>query len=126
MFQGLEELLNLPSESMTKAVLEQRLQLWGAALPINTWETSDDTNGVGAGGYLYDADHAVGVCGDWLVQPSVAGAWTSGQQLADHFVASADKQNGKSFGLDGSFVRSESASKTGIGAFPSANKAIVG
>jgi hypothetical protein len=86
--------LNLPSESMGKAVLEQRLQLWGAALPINTWETSgDDKNGVSAGGYIYDADHAVGVCGDWLVQPSVAGAWTSGQQLADHFVASADQNN---------------------------------
>jgi predicted NAD/FAD-dependent oxidoreductase len=126
MMKALEELLNLPSESIPKAVLEQRLQLWGAALPINTWETSgDDKNGVGAGGYIYDADHAVGVCGDWLVQPSVAGAWTSGQQLADHFVASTDQNNAKSFGLEGSFVRSESASKTGIGAFPSAKKAIV-
>jgi predicted NAD/FAD-dependent oxidoreductase len=126
MFQALEELLNLPAESMGKAVLEQRLQLWGAALPINTWETSkNDNNGVGAGGYLYDADHAVGVCGDWLVQPSVAGAWTSGQQLADHFVASTDHKSAKSFGLEGSFVRSESASKSGIGAFPSAKKAIV-
>jgi predicted NAD/FAD-dependent oxidoreductase len=125
MLQALEELLNLPPESMGKAVLEQRLQLWGAALPINTWEASgDDKNCVGAGGYIYDTDHAVGVCGDWLVQPSVAGAWTSGQQLADHFVASTDQNNARSFGLEGSFVRSESASKTGIGAFPSAKKAI--
>jgi predicted NAD/FAD-dependent oxidoreductase len=126
LLHALEELLNLPSESVAKAVFEQRLQLWGAALPINTWETSDDNSSVGAGGYIYDADHAVGVCGDWLVQPSIAGAWTSGQQLADHLVASADKQNAKSFGLEGSFVRSESASKVGIGAFPSANEAIVG
>jgi predicted NAD/FAD-dependent oxidoreductase len=128
LLQALEELLNLPSESVRKAVLEQRLQLWGAALPINTWETSDDdSNGVGgAGGYIYDAEHSVGVCGDWLVQPSIAGAWTSGQRLADSFVASVDDKNAKSFGLEGAFVRSESASKVGIGAFPSANEAIVG
>jgi hypothetical protein len=121
--QALEELLNLQPESVQKSVLEQRLQLWGAGLPINTWETGD--NNGDAGGYIYDADHRVGVCGDWLVQPSIAGAWTSGQRLADYVVSSADQQTVRSFGLEGSFVRSESANKAGIGAFPSAPKATV-
>jgi predicted NAD/FAD-dependent oxidoreductase len=123
LLQALEELLNLQPESVQKSVLEQRLQLWGAGLPINTWETGD--NNGDAGGYIYDADHRVGVCGDWLVQPSIAGAWTSGQRLADYVVSSADQQTVRSFGLEGSFVRSESANKAGIGAFPSAPKATV-
>ena len=61
-------------------------------------------------GFVYDPDNNVGVCGDWLVEPSVAGAWASGKLLANHMLK---KQNVK-IGLDGKFERSESASKLGI------------
>jgi hypothetical protein len=96
-------------------VLDQRLQLWGAALPLNVW--SDDNNAGGddssaPSGFIYDPRHSVGVCGDWLLEASIAGAWTSGKLLADHMM----QQPGESVGLKGAFHRSESAAKAGIGA----------
>jgi hypothetical protein len=133
-------------------VLDRRLQLWGAALPLNVWSipadtntnTDDDKNEGGgstnknddatstpphskeqalpAAGFLYDAEHAVGACGDWLVQPSIAGAWSSGRMLAEHVLQQRSNPMtaaaAQSHGLettDGTFVRSESASKLGIG-----------
>ena len=33
-------------------------------------------------GRLWDADTAIGVCGDWTTAPTVGGAWASGKQLA--------------------------------------------
>jgi predicted NAD/FAD-dependent oxidoreductase len=96
--------------ALESSVLDQRLQLWGAALPLNQWET-------GAGqpaGFLYDAKHSVGVCGDWLVEASLAGAWTSGYLLAEHILSCATE----SYGLEGSFRRSESTARVGIGSLP--------
>ena len=91
-------------------ILDQRLQLWGAAVPLNVWE-----NGCG---YIYDDKYNVGVCGDWLVEPSIAGAWTSGKLLADRLLEDlSDEQKtskSSSTGLEGSFERSESAMKLGI------------
>ncbi len=42
---------------------------------------------VGAQICLWDADRQVGVCGDWLVQPRVEGAWQSGRAMADAILA---------------------------------------
>jgi predicted NAD/FAD-dependent oxidoreductase len=76
---------------LKECVLEQRLQLWGAALPINVWNGHqssssslvDPTKLSAPTGFLFDGDHQVGACGDWLVEPSIAGAWTSGNRLAN-------------------------------------------
>jgi predicted NAD/FAD-dependent oxidoreductase len=91
---------------LQSAVLDKRLQLWGAAVPVNVWDGP---------GFLYDAEHSVGCCGDWLVEPSIAGAWTSGRLLADYVLDSGSDKG--SAGIEGgSFRRSESAQKVGIGA----------
>lgn len=37
---------------------------------------------------LWDAQLAVGVCGDWCQPDGLAGAWRSAEQLADHLLAS--------------------------------------
>lgn len=40
-------------------------------------------------GFLWDHEHKIGVCGDWLVAPNVEGAWLSGQSLAAAMVDKA-------------------------------------
>ena len=100
LLEGVEELLDLSAGSIKP--VEKRLQLWGAAVPLNTWSNSQ--------GFIYDPTNNVGVCGDWLVEPSVAGAWTSGAKLANHMLTNAKEKTG----LDGKFERSESSSKLGI------------
>lgn len=120
--------------ALESSVLESRLQLWGAALPLNTWQSSSRTststgnsNTRQLDGFLYDAEHSVGVCGDWLLEPSIAGAWTSGRQLANHLMEGFQQQqqqqqgNGRhrrpaTVGLEGKFGQSQSASQLGIGA----------
>jgi hypothetical protein len=102
--------------------LESRLQLWGAALPINVWQPSDDGGGDGHQGFIYDAEHQVGVCGDWLVEPSIAGAWTSGRLLADHLLLmSSSSSPPTTTGLTGSFVKNAKAQQSGLAAFPAAD-----
>eukprot|EP00403_Amphidinium_massartii_P004377 CAMPEP_0178381418 /NCGR_PEP_ID=MMETSP0689_2-20121128/5972_1 /TAXON_ID=160604 /ORGANISM="Amphidinium massartii, Strain CS-259" /LENGTH=710 /DNA_ID=CAMNT_0020001599 /DNA_START=52 /DNA_END=2185 /DNA_ORIENTATION=+ len=49
------------------------LQLWGAALPLNVCSQM----------YIHDHEAGIGVCGDWLVAPSVEGALQSGLALAE-------------------------------------------
>jgi hypothetical protein len=85
--------------------LDKRLQLWGAAVPLNVWTSNDNDTG-----FIYDAEHNVGVCGDWLVEPSIAGAWTSGRLLAQHLLDNPST----TAGLEGQFEINESASKLGI------------
>lgn len=101
---NLERLLGLPSKLKP---LESRVQLWGAAVPINTWQNGK--------GFIYDAEHEVGVCGDWLVEPSIAGAWTSGYHLATHMMQTASPST---VGLEGKFVKSFAAQQGGLAAFP--------
>jgi hypothetical protein len=98
--------------------LESRLQLWGAAVPLNVYDNHR--------GFIYDADHHVGVCGDWLVQPSLAGAWTSGRLLADHLLSAHSSSSTlppTTAGLDGSFVASAAAQQSGLAAFPTTGAA---
>ncbi|XP_076450145.1 LOW QUALITY PROTEIN: renalase-like [Babylonia areolata] len=60
---------NLPEVCFT------RVQLWGAALPLNVYSSRDEC--------LFDAQRQVGVCGDWLVSPCIQGAALSGLAMAE-------------------------------------------
>jgi predicted NAD/FAD-dependent oxidoreductase len=101
MLRSLESAIDLPLESLQP--LESRLQLWGAAVPLNTWMSGYD--------FIYDDTYKVGVCGDWLFHSSIGGAWTSGEHLAHHML----QDNAHTVGLKGHFVRSEETHKGGIG-----------
>jgi predicted NAD/FAD-dependent oxidoreductase len=108
LLEAVEEMVGTTGEPLK--LLDKRLQLWGAAVPLNVWRSKegDEKN---PAGFIYDSDYKVGVCGDWLVEPSIAGAWTSGRLLAQHLSSSKTTTTA---GLQGSFERSESASKLGI------------
>lgn len=96
-------------------VLDTKLQLWGAAVPLNTWADSP--------GFVFDDDFGVGACGDWLLDPSLEGAWESGRRLANWMNQVEVKEGGKkassSVGLPpfGKFKRSEASMDSGIGSF---------
>ncbi len=123
MLGALERSLGLENESIHDGlVLDKRLQLWGAAVPLNVWSGEDDSDkidqeavkSIATSGFLYDAKYAVGACGDWLLDPSIGGAWESGRRLANWLV----ENNGNgSIGLppNGQFKVSKAASGSGIG-----------
>ena len=75
---------------------------------MNVW---DAERGRSPAGYLYDGPYQMGVCGDWLVEASIAGAYSSGRLLADHIISN----HTKSHGFKGSFRRSVATAKAGIG-----------
>ena len=52
-----------------------KVQLWGAAVPMNCLKTADRC--------VFDSRRNVGVCGDWLVTPCIQGAALSGLALAE-------------------------------------------
>ncbi len=109
--------VNKGTLSGASSILETRLQLWGAAVPLNTWDGS---------GFIYDDKFNVGVCGDWLLDPSIEGAWESGYRLAKWMDESFDMSKEKrTVGLPpggGSFVKAQSSKEAGIGSFPSLSK----
>jgi len=117
---------NVSSDTATtkkKLYLEARVQLWGAAVPLNVWPED----------FLWDSNYNVGVCGDWLVEPSIVGAYTSGYQLAQHLLLSSSSSttvssssSSSSHGLnveDGTFIRSEGSSQLGLAALTIGNSA---
>jgi hypothetical protein len=126
LLQAVERSLNLPTGllSAPKKVLESLLQLWGAAVPLNVWNSWITTSQepIKNGGFLYDSEFGTGVCGDWLMEPSIAGAWESGRRLGQ-FMAKQQVDPPQSAGLQSSsgtssssqFVVSAKASKVGIG-----------
>ena len=135
LLQGVERSLKLDTGSLENSVMESRLQLWGAAVPLNVWSSqSIPGEGDGVDGFVYDAEYGVGVCGDWLLEPSIAGAWESGRRLAQHMIHKQQVlQQGKeekaslSVGLPsfddsgdndigGKFLVSQKTYKAGIGA----------
>ena len=84
----------LPEGALSREkVIASKLQLWGAAVPINAWT---------GGSFAWDAEHTIGICGDWLAgnsarteggghggpapaRPStIESAWVSGRELAEH------------------------------------------
>ena len=133
LLEGVERSLGLKTGSLSKDVVESRLQLWGAAVPLNVWssKSSQSDNNDTVDGFVYDDQYGVGVCGDWLLEPSIAGAWESGRRLAQHMISNQQNQeNGSSsmnnsIGLPsydgkervgGKFSVSQKTYKAGIGA----------
>lgn len=124
LLQALENSLSLSPGSLSKDhILDEKLQLWGAAVPLNVWKTNctSSTSGDEAGaaadsGFLYDADFGVGSAGDWLLDPSIGGAWTSGMRLAEWMV-NENQHKTISIGLppNGAFEASRAAFEAGIG-----------
>jgi hypothetical protein len=111
LLKSVEELAAMKESSVRNSVVERRLQLWGAAVPVNTYQ--------GGNGFVWDSEFGLGVCGDWLVEPSLAGAWDSGQRLAEYMLKQ-DRQN--SSGLPSAekppiFQASTNVLKDGIGSF---------
>jgi predicted NAD/FAD-dependent oxidoreductase len=107
MLESLESLLSLQPNSLRNSIIERRLQLWGAAVPLNTY---------GKDGFVWDSKFHVGVCGDWLVDPSIAGAWESGRRLAEYMKDGPQKSVGlPSPDKPAVFAASQSVSKAGIG-----------
>ena len=46
-------------------------------------------SGAEGSGAIWDAEHRLGLCGDWLIGPRVEAAWLSGTALAAHIKASS-------------------------------------
>jgi len=121
LLESLERSLGLSTGSIDKeSILDHRLQLWGAAVPLNTWTSEahhSDTSAPAPAmetGFLFDSEHGVGACGDGLLDPSIPGAWESGRRLASWITES----KAQSIGLPsatGAFRISKAASAAGIG-----------
>ncbi|KAL5768210.1 hypothetical protein ACOSQ2_014993 [Xanthoceras sorbifolium] len=73
MLEGVEAALGLSKGSLPRPFYT-KLQLWGAALPINT-------PGVPC---IFDPHGRAGICGDWLLGSSLESAALSGMALANH------------------------------------------
>jgi len=121
LLEALSESLGLSPGTLNKEdILDSRLQLWGAAVPLNTWKTNSTATGStdvseAESGFLFDADFGVGACGDWLLDSSIGGAWTSGVRLAEYMMD--DNRNTVNAGLPphGEFSASRAAHQDGIG-----------
>ena len=131
MLEALGKSLGLQSGTLHQGmVLDSRLQLWGAAVPLNRWRWNDNNEKDGdenskrvhsnnesplmENGFVFDAEHGVGACGDWLLDPSIGGAWESGRRLSNWFQHAEDQ----SAGLPpdgGAFQVSKAATGSGIG-----------
>ena len=117
MLESLGSSLGLQAGSLHQGiVLDSRLQLWGAGVPLNVWAPKEEEKSISSeeNGFLFDVENGVGVCGDWLLDPSIPGAWESGRRLSNWFVKS-DKH---SVGLPpdgGAFRISKAAAGSGIG-----------
>ena len=119
LLDSLESSLDLEKGSVTNSVVDLKLQLWGAAVPMNIWTST--SNGKEADGYVYDAKNGVGACGDWILESSVAGAWESGRRLANWILTSEPSSVGlpdRNAKDGGKFVPSLVALGAGIGAVP--------
>ena len=88
-------------------VINTKLQLWGAGVPLNHWVAKDGS------AFAWDASGELGTCGDWLWPQGacIEGAYMSGRTLADHIAslpssaAKAEVGNeATSRGLDGAFA----------------------
>jgi len=130
LLNSLERSLNLEKGSVVDSVVDLKLQLWGAAVPVNTWSsttlatTSNDSkisNGENDG-FVYDSIHGVGACGDWIMDSSIAGSWESGRRLANWLLATSHNNKATMSvglpkdGIGGKFLPSLGS---GIGTIPS-------
>ena len=97
-------------------ILESRLQLWGAAVPLNVWRGDIDNvqSSSKSPGFIHDPKYHVGVCGDWLLEASIAGAWSSGRRMAQHMTNISQGSNSKLVGVKGHFEASQSVRQLGL------------
>jgi len=101
-------------------VLESRLQLWGAGVPLNVWRgdpnrKSENDSTHGSAGFVHDPRYQVGVCGDWLLEASIAGAWTSGRRMAQRLIDTDHSSTEKCVGFKkGNFEASSSVRQLGL------------
>lgn len=84
-----------------------RVQLWGAAVPMNVLKTADEC--------VFDGQHNIGICGDWLTSPCIQGAAVSGLALAERINKHYTGTDRNSTILEPSFSLAEGEP---IGAFP--------
>ncbi|KAI4303006.1 hypothetical protein MLD38_038688 [Melastoma candidum] len=73
MLEGVEIALGIPNGSLPKPFFS-RVQLWGAALPINSPRIP----------CIFDPRGRAGICGDWLLGSNLESAALSGMSLANH------------------------------------------
>ncbi|KAF7056984.1 hypothetical protein CFC21_064339 [Triticum aestivum] len=108
MLGGIEVALGLSTGSLQRPFYT-RVQLWGAALPMNT-------PGVPC---IFDPQGRAGICGDWLTGSSIEAAVLSGMSLGDHvadyFASGGERPEEFAIGLDDSLNRVEGHD---IGQFP--------
>jgi len=89
LLEAVEQSVGLARGELSGAVLRSRLQLWGAAVPLNRWDSP----------FVWDSTHRIGIAGDWCSpaaeQPSsLEAAWLSGARLAEHIAAGAKEGGG--------------------------------
>lgn len=117
LLQSLERALSITENEIVDHVVDLKLQLWGAAVPLNTWTTPNND------GFVYDSQFHVGACGDWILDSSIAGAWESGKRLASWIACegcqSVGLPNLDGDDTDGKFLPSRAALESGIGTIPS-------
>ena len=123
LLNSLTENLDLSGGGLSReGLLDSKLQLWGAAVPLNTWSSmnkNEESSEPSSSGFLYDPENGVGAAGDWLLDPSIGGAWESGRRLAEWIIAEAESNDKgeRSIGLppNGAFRVSEATAEAGIG-----------
>jgi len=76
-------------------VLYTKVQLWGAANPLNTHKGE---------GFVFDCAKQVGIVGDWLVSPCIQGASISGLRMAEAIRSHGDGKLKNSVGLNCDFI----------------------
>ena len=120
LLEAIERAAGLPQGGVATRVVASKLQLWGAALPINAWASEGDGGDGGDGGgggggemFAYSGRERIGIAGDWFasasdvsqVKPSsMESAWLSGRRLAQHLALAAKgpaPDVGLSFGRGG-------------------------
>ena len=117
LLNAIDRVAGLPPSTLSKSVTATKLQLWGAAVPLNVWS---------GGPFTWDAEANIGIAGDWFDQggegggadggsgaatpSSIESAWLSGRKLAEH-IADEERSGvtaGLTLGADGgAFVPTE-------------------
>jgi len=108
LLEAVERATGLGPGTLKRHIVRSKLQLWGAAVPINRWSYD----------YVWDASYSIGIAGDWLSADmrrasTIEGAWFSGTSLADHIALSSSQDYGLELGERGG--RFEPAGGGGFG-----------
>lgn len=123
LLDGIERATGLSAGTLSKVVSATKLQLWGAALPINRWVGKEGAD------FVWSGSHKIGIAGDWFSQSpdrvsTVEAAWLSGVRLAEHVAGTSSSQDvglelGESGGrfvpVDGDFGSSGGSTPAWVG-----------